>query len=127
MKYLSVYSTPTSLYPNLLFFATEFPLYTLFLQFPYRGKFKGSANLKICPVTLGIKIEICGILLIKAGDSMDMGDMTSREIGQLLSAGLINQGKELLEEQQGQVPGTAKKQNLGHNSKKESLGPNIKR
>ena len=58
---------------------------------------------------------------------MDMGDMTSRQIGELVSKGLVNLGEEILEEEKGQVPGTAKKQNLGHNSKKEGLGPNTKR
>ena len=30
-------------------------------------------------------------------------------------------------ENHGNIPGTAKNQNLGHNSKKEGLGPNTKR
>ena len=58
---------------------------------------------------------------------MDMGDMKSKDIGRLMSGGLVNLGKELLEEQQGQVPETMENQNLGHNSKKEGLGPNTKR
>ncbi|MCB6992791.1 hypothetical protein LI177_04735 [bacterium 210820-DFI.6.37] len=69
---------------------------------------------------------------------MDMGDMKSKDIGALVSAGLVNRGREILkarEEQKapeegavsGQIPGTIQNQNLGHNSKKEGLGPNTKR
>lgn len=58
---------------------------------------------------------------------MDLGDMKSRDLGKLTSAALVNLGKEILEENQGQVPNTLKNQNLGHNSKKEGLGPNTKR
>ena len=64
--------------------------------------------------------------------NMDMGDMKSKDIGKLVSAGLVSQGEEILEAEtqealRGQVPGTVKNQNLGHNSKKEGLGPNTKR
>lgn len=58
---------------------------------------------------------------------MDLGDLTSKELGELTSKGLVNLGKKILEEQEGEVPGTLKNQNLGHNSKKEGLGPNTRR
>ena len=58
---------------------------------------------------------------------MDLGDMTSKELGELTSKGLVSLGKKILEEQEGEVPGTLKNQNLGHNSKKEGLGPNTRR
>ena len=79
--------------------------------------------------------------------NMDMGDMKSKDIGKLVSAGLVSKGAETLAAEvqeaqslsgvqaaaetrnasRGQVPGTVKNQNLGHNSKKEGLGPNTKR
>ncbi|MCQ4636164.1 hypothetical protein NE619_05445 [Anaerovorax odorimutans] len=58
---------------------------------------------------------------------MDLGDMTSKDLGKLTSAGLVSMGKKVLEEQESDVPGALKNQNLGHNSKKEGLGPNTKR
>lgn len=79
---------------------------------------------------------------------MDMGDMKSKDIGKLVSSGLVSRrektlsgvpvpskpdaqfqtGSELAADAlRGQIPGAVKNQNLGHNSKKEGMGPNTKR
>jgi hypothetical protein len=59
---------------------------------------------------------------------MNLGDMTSRELGRLTSDVSGDSGKRSRDDKlEGDVPGTAKNQNLGHNSKKEGLGPNTKR
>lgn len=49
---------------------------------------------------------------------MDLGDMTSRDLGKLTSAGLAEKGKEVLKEQQGLAPEALKNQNTEHNAKK---------
>lgn len=85
---------------------------------------------------------------------MGMEDMKSKDIGKPVSAELANQGQEIPAAQKtlsgvavpskpdaqfqtgsklpanalyGRIPGTVKNQNLGHNSKKEGLGPNTER
>jgi hypothetical protein len=82
------------------------------------------------------KLKTLGALVsseLYAGE--DMGDMKSRDIGKLTTAGLVREAEEILEEngnapeavvlpKKGRVPGTLEGQNLGHNAKKEGLGRN---
>jgi len=63
---------------------------------------------------------------------MDLGDMKSRDLGNLTSRALVEKGKEILVNDTtnvlpGEVPGTIKNQNMNHNAKKVGLGPNTKR
>jgi hypothetical protein len=57
-------------------------------------------------------------------EDIDRGEVTSRSNGNITRA-LVEMEEKKLES--GVVPGTIKNQNLGHNSKKEGLGPNTKR
>lgn len=82
---------------------------------------------------------------------MDMGDLTSRQIGEIMAGGLLRAEEQLMEEQaagrrlsqhelaeqgkkiaEGQlagqggfIPSALVNQNLGHNAKQEAMGPNI--
>lgn len=58
---------------------------------------------------------------------MDQGDIKSKNLGDMTSKALVEKGKQLLAETGGSIPATVKEQNLGHNAKKEALGPNTKR
>ena len=56
---------------------------------------------------------------------MDMGEFTSKQIGEMMAGGILKAERDLLEEQKSEVPSALKNQNLGHNAKKEGFGPNI--
>ncbi len=69
--------------------------------------------------------------------TMDLGDMKSRDVGNLTSKALVNMGKDMLASggSVGQVNSVAdqtaptdqpQSQNTGPNAKKEALGPNTK-
>lgn len=76
---------------------------------------------------------------------MDMGKMTSKQIGEMTARGILRAEEQLSGSQnqiadmgrlaaermeiaeQASIPATIKNQNVGHNSKKVGLGPNTKR
>lgn len=57
---------------------------------------------------------------------MDLGNVKSRDIGKMTMNGQLNE-KETQSDEENKIPITAENKNLGHNAKKESLGPNTKR
>jgi hypothetical protein len=71
-----------------------------------------------------MKAEIAAEYGVADFNDIDRGNLTSRANGDITRA-LVEMSEKAM--QDGIVPGTLKGQNLGHNSKRESLGPNTKR
>ncbi len=71
-----------------------------------------------------LKSEIAAEYGVADFDDIDRGNLTSRANGDITRA-LVEMSEKAMHN--GVVPGTLQGQNLGHNSKRESLGPNTKR
>ena len=71
-----------------------------------------------------MKMEIAEEYGVKDFKDIDRGNLTSRANGDITRT-LVEMSEKAM--QDGIVPGTLKGQNLGHNCRKESLGPNTKR
>ncbi len=71
-----------------------------------------------------MKAEIAEEYGVADFEDIDRGSLTSRANGDITRT-LVEMSEKAM--QDGIVPGTLQGQNLGHNSKKETLGPNTKR
>lgn len=83
-----------------------------------RSRFQDNVDVK------KMKMEIAEEYGVKDFEDIDRGNLTSRANGDITRT-LVEMSEKAM--QDGIVPGTLKGQNLGHNSKRESLGPNTKR
>ena len=91
-----------------------------------RREGRGRGGVRRAPLTGGVRIEKKSIsgCRCQENEGGDRGNLRSRANGNIRRT-LVEMSEKAM--QDGIVPGTLKGQNLGHNSKRESLGPNTKR